>query len=424
MSELDPRTREVDRRLTMKKGRLTGRYRVRERRVDWMEKRRRDRRDSRFDTRRSPFRWKKLHPRNISVIYLAIIIVVGFAIWIPDTWLVWGTHRFYLNNEAIRAIVALGLIVPLSAGVFDLSIGGVISASAVTTSWAVTIGEWPWPAAVALGLLVGLGVGLLNGFLVVKVKIDSFIATLGVSSALGAYALWLAKGRSIINGNEGFKAISGVAAAGFKWTFVYLMILAVIVWYVFEHTAAGRYLFATGGGRESARLSGVQVDRYVVGALVTSALASAAGGVLFASNFSSVNASAGPPYLLPAFAAAFFGSTQFKNRFNVVGTLLAVFVMAAGVKGFQLVGWGNEGWLDDLFFGLALVIAVGLSTYRRKVHGGRRRWWRPTESGPDRFLGRLLGWGSPRTEASKRNAEEWWFDPEDREGYHLKPPKD
>ncbi len=134
MSELDPRTREVDRRLTMKKGRLTGRYRVRERRVDWMEKRRRDRRDSRFDTRRSPFRWKKLHPRNISVIYLAIIIVVGFAIWIPDTWLVWGTHRFYLNNEAIRAIVALGLIVPLSAGVFDLSIGGVISASAVTTS--------------------------------------------------------------------------------------------------------------------------------------------------------------------------------------------------------------------------------------------------------------------------------------------------
>ncbi len=424
MSPMDAETREVSRRLTMKKGKLTRRYRVRERRVDWLERRRRDTRDSRFDPRRSPFRWKKLHPRNISVIYLAAIIVVGFAIWIPDTWLVWGTHRFYLNNEAIRAIVAVGLIVPLSAGVFDLSIGGVISASAVTASWAVTMQGWPWPVAVLMGLLIGLAAGAVNGFLIVKVKIDSFIATLGMSSILGAYALWLADGRSIINGNEGFKALSGVAAAGFKWTFVYLMALAVVVWYVLEHTAVGRYLFATGGGREPARLSGVQVDRYIVGALLVSSLAAAAGGVLFASNFSSVNASAGPPYLLPAFAAAFFGSTQFKNRFNVVGTLLAVFVMAAGVKGFQLVGWGNEGWLDDLFFGLALVVAVGLSTFRRKVHGGRRRWWRATESGPDRFLGRLLGWGSARSEVSKRNAREWWFDPEDREGHHLKPAKD
>lgn len=422
MSSLDSESREVKKRLTMKKGKVTRRYRVRERRVDWLEKQRRDSRDSRFDTRRSPFKWKKLHPRNISVIYLAVLIVVGFAIWIPDTWLVWGTHRFYLNNEAIRAIVAVGLTLPLAAGVFDLSIAGVISASAVTTSWAVTMQGWPWPVAVALGLLVGVAVGLINGFLIVKIRIDSFIATLGMSSILGAYALWLAKGRSIINGNEGFKALSNVAVAGFKWTFVYLMVLAIIVWFVLEHTAAGRYLFATGGGRESARLSGIQVDRYIVGALLASSIAAAAGGVLFASNFSSVNASAGPPYLLPAFAAAFFGATQFKNRFNVIGTLLAVFVLAAGVKGFQLVGWGNEGWLDDLFFGLALVIAVGLSTYRRKVYGGERRWWHSTESGPDRFLGRLLGWGRPRTEASKENAREWWFDPENREGHHVKPP--
>ena len=215
-----------------------------------------------------------------------------------------------------------------------------------------------------------------------------------------------------------------MAQWGFKWTFVYLVVLSVVVWFVLEHTALGRYLFATGGDREAARLAGVQVDRYVVGSLLASSFAAALGGVLFASNFSSVNSSAGPPYLLPAFAAAFFGSTQFKGRFNVVGTLLAVFVMAAGVKGFQLAGWGNEGWLDDLFFGLALVVAVGLSTYRKKVYGGERRWWRRTESGPDRLLGRLLGWGRPRTAESRQNAEEWWFDPADREGHHLKPPKD
>ncbi len=424
MSTIDPETREVSRRLTMKKSRIGRRYTVRERRIDLLEKRKRDTRESRFETRRSPFRWKMLHPRNISVIYLLVVLAVGFALWIPDTWLVWNTHRFYLNNEAIRAIVAIGLIVPLSAGVFDLSIGGVISASAVTTAWAIEIQGWPWPAAALLGLVLGVMVGLVNGWLVVKIKIDSFIATLGMSSVLAAYSVWLAKGQSILTANESFKGLTGVALYGFKWTFVYLVALGLVVWYALEHTAVGRYLFATGGGREAARLAGVQVDRYVVGSLMVSATVAALGGILFASNFSSVQGSVGPPYLLPAFAAAFFGSTQFKDRFNVAGTLMAVFVLAAGVKGFQLAGWGKEGWLDDLFFGLALIAAVGFSTFRRKVYGGQRRWWRRSESGPDRLLGRVLGWGRPSNDRSRKNAEEWWFDPEDRQGHHIKPPKD
>jgi ribose transport system permease protein len=403
---------------------LRNRYSVRERRIDVLEKRRRDARESRFDTRRSPFRWKKLHPRNISVIYLLVLIAVGFALWIPETWLVWNTHRFYLNNEAIRAIVAIGLIVPLAAGVFDLSIGGMISASAVTMAWGMETQGWPWPVAMALSLTIGLVIGLINGWLVVKIRIDSFIATLGMSSILGAYSVWLAKGQSILTSNDSFSGLTGVALAGFKWTFVYLVILSLIVWYTLEHTAVGRYLFASGGGREAARLAGVQVDRYVAGSLVVSAVVASIAGVLFTSNFSSVQGSVGPPYLLPSFAAAFFGSTQFKDRFNVAGTLMAVFVLAAGVKGFQLAGWGKEGWLDDLFFGLALVAAVGFTTFRRKVYGGQRRWWRKEESGPDRLLGRLLGWGRPTTEASKANAEQWWYDPEDRQGHHIKPPKD
>ena len=425
MAEIDETTRETNKRLTLKKGKVRKkRYQVKDKRVDWREKRRRNTRESRFDSRRSPFRWRKLHPRNISAVYLALIVAVGFAIWIPDTWLVWGTHRFYLNNEAIRAIVALGLIVPLSAGVFDLSIGGVISASAVTVAWATAIQGWPWPVAVLLGIALGVAVGSINGFLVVKIKIDSFIATLGMTSILAAYSVWLAEGKSILTSNEQLKGLTGEAAFGFKWTFVYLIILAAGLAYAMERTAFGRYLFATGGGRDAARLAGVQTDRYVAGSLIFSSVTASISGVLFVSNFSSVQAAAGPPYLLPAFAAAFFGATQFKNRFNVPGTLVAVFLMAAGVRGFQLAGWGNEGWLDDLFFGLALIVAVGLTTYRKKVYGGERRWWRRDESGPDRFLGKLLGWGQPKTEESKNNAEEWWFDPEDKEGHHLNPPTD
>ena len=164
----------------------------------------------------------------------------------------------------------------------------------------------------------------------------------------------------------------------------------------------------------------MQTDRYIFGALMCSAVFAALGGVLLASQFGSTQAQSGAPYLLPAFAAAFLGATQFKRRFNVWGAVLAVFVLQSGVKGLQLAGVGTT-WIEGLFFGVALIVAVGFSSYRKRVHGGQRRWWRREESGPDYFLGRLLGWGRPKTEESASNAEQWWYDPEDREGHHLKP---
>jgi ribose transport system permease protein len=413
--KIDDRTGEVQKRLVLEKHKLTRRHRVKEKRVE-----RRKRIDSRFDTRRSKWEWKKFHPRNIGVVYLYGLIWAVFVLWVPTTWLTWLTHRSVLNQNAILIVVALGLLVPLSAGVFDLSIAAVISASAVTVSWGLVEAGWSVPVAIAAALLVGFIVGNVNGFLVVKIRIDSFIATLGMGSVLTAYAVWRSNNRSILGFPDSFKQLSTSLAWGLNKTVLYALVLAFILWFVLEHTALGRYLFATGGAREAARLAGVQTDRYVWGSLVTSATFAALGGVLLASQFGSTQAQSGAPYLLPAFAAAFLGATQFKRRFNVWGAVLAVFVLQSGVKGLQLAGVGTT-WIESLFFGVALIVAVGFSSYRKRVHGGQRRWWRREESGPDRFLGRLLGWGTPRTEASKQNAEQWWYDPEDREGHHLKP---
>ena len=413
--QIDERTGDVVRRPTLKKNKITRRHRVVNERIE-----RSKRIDSRFDTRRSPFKWKKLHPRNIGVVYLYALIWVVFTLWIPDTWTMWLTHRSVLNSNAILMVIALGLLVPLSAGVFDLSIGATISAASVTAGWAMIEAQWSVPASIAAALLVGLVVGNLNGFLVVKIKIDSFIATLGVSSILTAYSVWRSNNRSILGFPDSFKNLATEFAFGLNKTVLFALIVAFGLWFVLEHTAAGRYLFATGGAREAARLAGVQTDRYVWGSLVASAVFSALGGVLLAAQFGSAQAGSGTPYLLPAFAAAFLGATQFKRRFNVWGALLAVFVLQSGVKGLQLAGVGTT-WIESLFFGIALIVAVGFSTFRKRVHGGQRRWWRREESGPDYFLGRLLRWGVPRTEQSKQNADQWWFDPEDKEGHHIKP---
>mgnify|MGYP005812987901 CR=1 FL=1 len=175
-TRIDESTAEVTHRAVLKKNKLTRRHRVVSERVEKQKPI-----DSKFDTRRSPIKWKTFSPRNIGVVYLYLLIWVVFTLWVPDTWLTWLTHRSVLNQITITVIVALGLLAPLAAGVFDLSISGTISASAVTVSWGMVEAEWPVPVAILAALAVGLVVGNLNGFLVVKIRVDSFIATLGMS---------------------------------------------------------------------------------------------------------------------------------------------------------------------------------------------------------------------------------------------------
>jgi ribose transport system permease protein len=413
-TRIDPRTGEVTHRPVLKKHPLTRRHRVVVERVDSSKTI-----DSRFDSRRSPIKWKSFHPRNIGVVYLYVLIWIVFTIWVPDTWLTWLTHRSVLNSNAILMVVAVGLLVPLAAGVFDLSIAGTISASAVMVSWGMVEAGWSMELSILAALLVGVIVGNLNGLLVVWIRIDSFICTLGMGSILTAFAVWRSNNRSMLGFPDSFKSLATEFAFGLNKTVLVALVASIVLWFVFEHTAAGRYLFATGGAREAARLAGVQTDRYVWGSLVTSAVVASLGGVMLAAQFGSTQAQSGSPYLLPAFAAAFLGSTQFKRRFNVWGTVLAVFVLQSGVKGLQLAGVGTT-WIESLFFGVALIVAVGLSSYRKRVHGGRRRWWRREESGPEHLLGKLMGWGKLSSDQSKQNAEQWWFDPNDSEGHHIK----
>jgi ribose transport system permease protein len=151
----------------------------------------------------------------------------------------------------------------------------------------------------------------------------------------------------------------------------YLVGLALIVWYVMEATPLGRHLFATGANPEAARLSGVPTGRLVWGSLVASAVVAGIGGIVYGAKIGSFSNTFGPPLLFPAFAAVFLGSTQFKSRANVWGTILAVYTLAFGVKGLQLAFAGGVYWITPLFNGLALIIAVAVAS--RRVAATRRR---------------------------------------------------
>jgi ribose transport system permease protein len=300
--------------------------------------------------------------RNISAIYIFIVMFAVFSIWVPGTFLKWDTWKAMIDSQAVTAILAVGLVIALSAGAFDLAIGAELGFGSILVAWFLVNKGVPVVPAIALTLLAGALIGLLNGLLVVKVRIDSFIATLGMSSILLALIAWVSSSQQILGLPEGFDKIGTTEVLGLTLPVYLMLAVGFVVWYVLERTPLGRRVYATGGNIEAARLAGVRVAAVVIGSLIACGTIAAFAGMLVSANLSTGDPTIGPSYLLPAFSAAFLGSTQFRGgRFNVWGTIVAVIVLATGVKGLQLAG--APVWIPELFNGAALLLAVGLAKF-------------------------------------------------------------
>jgi ribose transport system permease protein len=296
---------------------------------------------------------------GLLVAWLAVIIV--FGILRPTTFLSWMNFSTIFGSQAVLVVLTLGLIIPLTAGDYDLSIAGNLTLSAMTIAVLnVTMG-WPLLAAIAAALAVGIAIGALNAFLVLYFRINSLIVTLGMGTFLHGITLWI----------SGSNTISGVDFAIAQWVivnrvfgiplaFYYALIIAAIIWYVLTYTAAGQRLLFVGRGREVARLSGIRVDQVRAVTFLCSGVLGAVAGVLSVGTLGATDPNSGLTYLLPAFAAAFLGATSITpGRFNPIGSVIAVYFLVTGITGLSILGIST--FVQDLFYGGALVIAVVLS---------------------------------------------------------------
>ena len=304
---------------------------------------------------------------RFSGVYVWALFILVFALWVPSTFLTGTTVKAILGDQAITVVLAVGILPALAAGQFDLSFAQNMGFSAVVCGTLIAWTGVPWPMAIVLTLLVGMAIGAANGGLVL-LGVDSFIATLGMSSILLGLTAVVGNNQYVGPLPDSFSTIAnGRLPFGIPSVVVYAVVAAVLVWYLLEHTPIGRRTYATGANGEAARLAGVRTRRYVFGSLVVAGLMSSVAGVLVAAKIGQVSPTVGPPYLLPAFAACFLGTTQIKvGRFNVWGTVLAILLLATGVKGLQLAG--GQLWVTDLFNGVALVGAVSIA-----VIGAKRR---------------------------------------------------
>jgi ribose transport system permease protein len=296
-----------------------------------------------------------------SGIYVWLGLVVLFSILEPSVFPTLDNVRVVSADAAITAIVALGLTVSLASGAFDVSISGSMTWGIVFVCWLQSAHGLNPYLAILVTLLTCVLIGLCNGLIVVKLHVEPIIATMGTTAIIGALAFWRQDGQSIVTGiPEDFKNIARGDILGLPSTAVYLVVVAALLWYFMAHTPLGRYLYAIGGNHEAARLAGLRVDRLTMLAFVVSATVAGLAGILLASKVGSAGINQGSQYLLPAFAAAFLGSTQIRpGRFNILGTLVAIYLVVTGTKGLQLV-YPGEPWLKELFTGVALIVAVAI----------------------------------------------------------------
>jgi ribose transport system permease protein len=226
----------------------------------------------------------------------------------------------------------------------------------------------PVVPAILLALGVGLGVGLINAIVVVVMKIDSFIGTLATGSLIAALVTMITKEVPITDAKLGgaFAKIGQTSVDGITLSVFYCAVVAIGIWYLLEHTATGRRLYATGFNPDAARLAGVRIDRLRFMSLVASGGLAGATGIILASTLGSGSPTAGAPYLLPAFAAAFLGATQLKHgRFNAGGTIIAVLLLGTGVTGLALAN--APQWAGDMFVGVVLIAALALTGLQRRT---------------------------------------------------------
>lgn len=313
-----------------------------------------------------------LSPKKISALYVLAAIIVLFSIWVPATFPKMATVEQVLNGNAVIGLAALSIIIPLSARVFDLSFAYTMSLSGVTAAYFIAERGWSLVPALMAALGVSLLVGVINALVVVVLRVDSLIGTLATGSIIQAFITLVTDEVPIVAASlfGSFSDLGQKEFLGLVYPVWYMLALAVALWYVLEHTPLGRRIYATGFNTEAARLSGIKTKRIQFCSLLVSALLAGWAGISLAAVLGTGSPTAGTPYLLPAFAAAFLGATQLKpGRFNAWGTLLGVLTLGAGTTGLALAA--APPWAANMYTGVVLIAALAVTTVERNKAGGR-----------------------------------------------------
>jgi ribose transport system permease protein len=268
-----------------------------------------------------------------------------------------------LGSQAVVALVAIAALFPLVCGYFDFSLGANAAMTQVVTAGLMSLYGLPLWLSIVVALVLGTLVGVINGYFVTKLHMSPFVTTLGMSMLLAGLMSWFTGGATFVTGiDPGIIKFGSMRFAGIPVVFYITLLVALVAWYFFTHTPFGRSLYAIGSNATAAKLVGLPVTKNVWWSFVVAGVIAGGAGILQLARVGSATASDGGTILFPALAAVFLGATTIRpGFFNVWGTIIGAIFVSVSVSGLALSG--ASGWASNVFNGIALLAAVGLSTY-------------------------------------------------------------
>lgn len=313
--------------------------------------------------------------------YGTILVTVGVLLFFSirlENFMNFRNVTNIFRSVSIVAMMAMAMTISLTVDGFDLSVGAIAGFSSVIAAKMMVLWELPTWMAIATPLLVGVLIGIVNAFLIIKVGITDMLTTLSMMFVLTGISITFQDGTAIYNFMPipGGGIAPGMMADAYLWIGrgvvggipvpVIIMIIFAIAIYIFlEFTKYGRHLYMVGGNREAARLSGIPVDKYRMLAYILSGFIAAAGGLILGARIGSGEVNAGASFLMDAVAAAYIGYSLLGiGKPNAFGTLLGALLMGIMLNGLIMMNFPY--YSQDIVKGLVLIFALSLTYYKRK----------------------------------------------------------
>jgi ribose transport system permease protein len=289
---------------------------------------------------------------------LAVLVVSGIVMaLVSDVFLTRANIEAILLSLSVEGTIAVGMAILLISGGLDLSVGSTLAFTGVVTGLALMTLKLPAPLAILLGLVAALGVGLANGLLVAKLKINPFITTLGMLITVRGLLLVLAQGRAVLNLPESFTVVGQGRLFGVQYPIYIMLVLVIIGDILLRNSRFFRQSYYIGGNEKAARLSGINVDLVKIFNYCLVAVLAGIAGIMITARFGSSSVTVGTNVELRVITATIIGGASLSGgEGSVFGAFLGALFMAVLANALNLLG--VDVYWQNLVTGLILIIAV------------------------------------------------------------------
>lgn len=310
--------------------------------------------------------------RRYGILIAFLVLCVVLAV-VNQNFLTTRNILNVLRQTSINGILAIGMTFVILARGIDLSVGsivalaGVVSASLATMATTAMVPGGPYPAALAIlaGLAVGAACGAVNGVIVARFHVPSFVVTLGMLSAARGLTLLYAGGRPVPNLTDSYRFMGNGSLWGIPMPVVIFAAVFLVAWWVLSQSRFGRQVYAVGGNPHAARVSGISVASIRIWVFVISGTLAGLGGMILAARTGSALTQAGIAYELDAIAAVVIGGTSLAGGVGrVTGTLIGALLIGVMNNGLDLMG--VQSYYQQVIKGVLIVAAVMLDQSRNR----------------------------------------------------------